>query len=102
LCRVPAGAEGTARIDEDVEEAVPRVPPGRANGDSAADLDRAVEVGPAVGPVVGNRGGDDIDEGAPGGRLQLPELGNLTRRPVDRELDEARAALLLDPVRRQL
>ena len=100
--RVAAGAEGAAGIDDDVDQAVLRVPPRGANADPAGHLDRAVEVGPAIGPVIRNRGGGDVDEAAARRRLELAELRDLAGRAVDRELDPARAALLLEPVGGQL
>ena len=60
-----------------------------------------MEVLPAVGPVVGHLGRDDLDQPVAGGRLQLAHLGQLSLAAVDRVLDVARPALLLDPVRRQ-
>ena len=100
--RMAAGAEGAARVDHDVDQPVLRVPPGRAHADPARHLDRAVEVGPAIRPVVRDRGGRDVDEAPPGGRLDLTHVRDLAGRAVDRELDPARPALLLEPVRREL
>src|SRR5215210_3950560 len=96
-----AGAERAAGVDDDVDQAVLWIPPRRAHADPAPDLDRPVEVGPAVRPVVGDRRRGDVDQAAPGSRLELPEIRHLPGWPVDRELDPARAALLLESVRRQ-
>src|SRR5207247_4262576 len=65
-------------------------------------LDRAVEVAPPVGPVVRHGRCGDVDEEAAGCGLELAELGDLPGRPVDRVLDPVRAALLLEPIRREL
>jgi hypothetical protein len=96
------GAEGAARVDDDVDHPLLRVPPRGAHADPTGDLDRAMEVGPAVRPVVRYRGRRDVDQAAARGRLDLTHVGDLARRAVDRVLDPARSPLLLEPVRRQL
>ena len=60
-----------------------------------------MEVLPAVGPVVGDLGGADLDRALPGRGLDLAQLRQLALAAVDRVLDIARPALLLDAVRRQ-
>ena len=62
--RVGAGAEGLAGIDDDVDRALARRLPGGAQPEPAADQQRLVEVAPAVGPVVGDLGGADLDPAA--------------------------------------
>jgi hypothetical protein len=99
---VAAGAEGAARIDHDVDQPVLGVPPAGAHADSAGDLDRAMEVGTAVRPVIGDRGRRDVDEAPAGSRLDLAQLGDLAGRAVDRELDPARPSFLLEAVGREL
>src|SRR5690606_30931319 len=62
---------------------------------------RLVEVAPAVGPVVGDLGGADLDPAGADRGVDLAQLRQLPLAAVDRVLDVAGAALLLDPVRRQ-
>jgi hypothetical protein len=95
---VTPGTEGAPWIDDDVDQTILRIPPGRPDSDPARDLDRPVEVGPPIGPVIGNGCRRDIDEGAARGGLQLSQIRDLPGRTVDRELDPAGAALLLQPV----
>src|SRR6476619_3199610 len=97
-----ARTECAAGIDDDVDQAVLRIPPGGAYADPARYLDRPVEVGPAIGPVVWHGRGGDVDESAARGRLKLAELWNLAGRPVDRKLHPSRAPFLLQPIRREL
>src|SRR5204862_5471742 len=47
-------------------------------------------------------GRGDVDEAAARSGLKLAELGDLAGRPVDGELNPAGAALLLEPVGREL
>ncbi len=57
-----------------------------------------MEVLPAVRPVVGDLGRDHLDQAVAGRRLDLTELRQLALAAVDRVLDVARPALLLDAV----
>src|SRR5262249_10735856 len=72
------------------------------NSDPVLHLDRAMEIGPPVRPVVRHRGGRDVDQRAAGGRLELSELRHLAGRTVDRELDPARPTFLLHAGGREL
>ena len=96
-----AGAEGAAGVDDDVDRPLPRLLPGGPQPEALADQHRLVEVLPAVGPVVGDLGRDDLDQPVARRRLDLAQLGQLALAAVDRVLDVARPALLLDPVGRQ-
>ncbi len=57
-----------------------------------------MEVAPAVGPVVGDLAGADLDPTLPDRRIDLAEIRQLALAAVDRVLDVAGAAVLLDPV----
>ena len=100
---VRAGPERLAGIDDQVHQVVAGGLPRRADVEPAGDLDRPVELAPAVGPVVGDLGRDDLDQRAARGRLDVRQVRQLARRAVDRVLDEAVGQIgLLHPARRQL
>ena len=81
--------------------ALARLLPGGAQPEALADQERFVEVLPAVGPVVGDLGRDHLDQAVARRRLDLAQLRQLALAAVDRVLDVAGPALLLDPVGRQ-
>ena len=87
-----------AGVDDDVDRALPRRLPGGAQPEPLADEERLVEVAPAVGPVVGDLGGVTSTRPSPDRGVDLAELRQLALAAVDRVLDLAGAALLLDPV----
>ena len=100
--RVGAGAERPAGIDHDVDQPLARLPPGRAEPSRPEttigrwkSVHRSAQSSGTAVAVTSTRP-------PPGGRLQLAEVGHLSVAAVDRELDPARAPLLLEPVRRQL
>ena len=99
--RVGASPEGTTRVDDDIQRALAGLLPRGPQPEPSADQQRLVEVLPAVRPVVGHLGGDDLDQAVAGCGLELPQLGQLALAAVDRVLDVAVARLLLDAVRRQ-
>jgi hypothetical protein len=99
--RVGAGAEGSAGVDDDIDRALAGRLPGGAEPEAVADEQRLVEVLPAVGPVVGHPRRDQLDQAVAGRGLDLAQLGQLALAAVDRVLDVALAALLLDAVGRQ-
>ena len=94
-----AGAEGLAGVDDEVDRALARLLPGGPQPEALADQQRLVEVAPAVGPVVGDLGRGDLDQALADRGLELAQLGQLALAAVDRVLDVAGPALLLDPVR---
>ena len=68
-----------------------------------AEHERAVERAPALGPVVGDLGGRERDQRAPGRRLEGGQLRQLAGRAVDGVLDHVVTDLgLLHPAGRQL
>ena len=82
--RVPARAEGAARVDHDRDRVSVRLLPGRADPEPA-DPDGLVELPPAVGPVL-----LDLGRGRAAERLPDPLLAGRVR--VGRELEPASAA----------
>ena len=94
-----AGAEGAAGVDDEVDRALARLLPGGAQPEALADQERLVEVLPAIGPVVGDLGRDHLDQAVARRDLDLAQLRQLALAAVDRVLDVAGPALLLDPVR---
>src|SRR4029453_14162787 len=64
--RVGAGAESAAGVDHYVDRPLARRLPGGAQPEAVADQERLVEVLPAVGPIVGNPGRDQLDEAVAG------------------------------------
>ncbi len=94
-------AEGAAGVDYEVDSALARLLPGRAQPEPLADQQRLVEVLPTVRPVVGNGGCDQLDQAVPRRDLDLAQLRQLALATVDRVLDVAGAVLFLHPVRRQ-
>ena len=97
-----AGAEGLARVDDQVDCPVLRLRPGGPHKDAIADEHRLVEVLPAVGPVVGDLLGGDLHETLPHRCFEIGERGELARGAVDRVLHPAVSLLLLDPAGRKL
>ena len=57
---------------------------------------------PALVPVVGHLGGDDLDQRVAGGRAQVGQVGQLAGRAVDGVLDDVAVLALLHPARREL
>ena len=100
---VRAGPERLARVDDQVHHVGPLRLPRRAHVEPARDLDRPVERAPAVGPVVGDLGRDDLDQRAADRRLDVRQVRQLARRAVDRVLNDLALVelRLLDARRRQ-
>src|SRR5690349_4572681 len=76
--------------------------PRRANPQPPGDLDRPVEVAPALGPVVRDLSGPDLDQRAARSGLEVRQRRQLARRSVDRVLDDVAEIDLLDTGGRQL
>lgn len=96
-------AERLARVDHDIADPgrgrrVPRGADVQARG-AAAELDGPVEVAPALADVVGDLGGDDLDERRADGRLQIGQPRQLARRAVHRVFDALAPVDLLDAAR---
>src|ERR1700748_543350 len=74
-----------------------RSPRGRTGGGPAEDQG-PVEAAPAVGPVVGDLRGADVDDRPAGGRAEIRQLRQLAGSAVDGVLDDLRADVdLLHP-----
>ena len=77
--------------------------PRRADGEPVAEHQRAVELAPALGPVVGDLRGRHLDQRAAGRRAQVGQRGSSPGGAVDRVLDDASPSVdLLDAARREL
>ncbi len=92
--RVPAGAEGAARIDHDRDRVAVGLLPRRPDPEPA-DADRLVELPPAVLPVL-----LDVGRRRTAERLPDPLLAGRVR--VGRDLEAAVAGDLLEPFREEL
>ena len=97
------GAERLAGIDGHVQRRLAGRLPRRAHGQAVAEDERPVKRPPALGPVIGDLLGADVDQGSAGGRPEVGQLRQLAGRPVDGVLDDIAADRhLLDPAGRQL
>ena len=79
--RVGAGAEGAAGVDDEVDRALARLLPGGPQPEPLADQQRLVEVLPAVGPVVGHLGRDQLDQAVPAAASISPSSGSSPSPP---------------------
>ena len=97
------GAEGLPGLDHEIERLIARRLPWWTDGEPAGEHERAVKRAPALGPVVGDLRGRDVDERSARGRAQIGQRRQLAGRAVDGVLDDVVGKLgLLDPARGEL